>query len=341
LFPSFETATLQPGGDRRRSIDPESLIFMKMNLLIIMVAALATIGVQAQTGNSYPNERSPFYRPLTMTPAESEPSSGGGMVTENQKESGKEGGLSQEELAKLAQNPVANLMSFPFQNNFNFGVGPDRVTQYVMNFQPVIPITLTEDWNLITRWILPVIEQPSPASGIRSAFGLGDFNPSLFLSPSNPGKIIWGVGPTITFPTATDPMLGLGDYMLGPSAVALTIRGHWVLGALVNNQWAVGGWGPQNANRFLAQPFINYNLPNGWYLNTAPLMTANWSAGSEDRWTVPVGGGFGKIVKLGGKLPLNLQLGAYYNVVTPREGADWQLRFQIQVLFPKELLNRL
>jgi hypothetical protein len=115
-----------------------------------------------------------------------------------------------EKLAKETQNPVANLISVPFQNNFNFGIGPNDATQWVLNIQPVIPITLNKDWNLITRTIVPIINQPSPAPGIRSAFGLGDINPSLFLSPANSGKLIWGVGPTLTFPTATDSLLGTG-----------------------------------------------------------------------------------------------------------------------------------
>jgi hypothetical protein len=109
-----------------------------------------------------------------------------------------------EKLAKETQNPIANLISVPFQNNFNFGIGPNDATQWLLNIQPVLPISLNKDWNLITRTIVPIINQPSPASGIGSAFGLGDINPTLFLSPANSGKLIWGVGPTMTFPTATE-----------------------------------------------------------------------------------------------------------------------------------------
>jgi hypothetical protein len=271
--------------------------------------------------------------------AEHEPGGGGGVGEESTEGEGK-GGLSSEELAKLAQNPVANIISVPFQNNFNFGVGPNNVCQYVLNFQPVIPLSLNEDWNLITRWITPIINQPSPAPGVRSASGLGDINPSFFFSPAKPGAIIWGLGPTTTLPTATDPLVGTGKYSVGPSAVALKIQGHWLFGALVNNQWSVGGWGPRSQNNFLAQPFCNYNLPKGWYLTSAPIITADWSAPSSDRWTFPVGGGVGKIVKLGGKLPINLQLAAYDNVIKPRDGADWQLRAQIQVLLPKEIFTK-
>jgi hypothetical protein len=255
-------------------------------------------------------------------------------------QSAAKGGLSEEELAKIAQNPVANMISVPFQNNFNFDVGPNNTCQYVLNVQPVIPITLNENWNLITRWIMPIINQPSPAPGVRSAFGLGDINPSFFFSPANSGGLIWGVGPTTTLPTATDSMLGAGKWQVGPSAVALTIQGHWVLGALVNNQWSVGGWGPANQNNFLVQPFVNYNLPHGWYLTTGPAITANWNADHRNMWTVPVGGGIGKIIKLGGKLPVNLRLASYYNVCTPRYGSDWQLQFQIQFLLPKALFTK-
>jgi hypothetical protein len=133
----------------------------------------------------------------------------------NAAESGNEQESKTEELAKETQNPVANLISVPFQNNFNFGIGPNDATQWVLNVQPVIPITLNKDWNLITRTIMPIINQPSFAPGIPSAFGLGDINPSLFLSPANAGKLIWGVGPTMTFPTATDSLLGNGKWSAG------------------------------------------------------------------------------------------------------------------------------
>jgi hypothetical protein len=141
-------------------------------------------------------------------------------------------------LQATTQNPVANLISVPFQNNFNFGIGPNDATQWVLNVQPVIPITLNKDWNLITRTITPIINQPSPGSGIPSAFGLGDINPMVFLSPASSGKLIWGAGPTMTFPTATNSLLGNGKWEAGPAFVVLTMPGHWVIGALANNQWS-------------------------------------------------------------------------------------------------------
>jgi hypothetical protein len=253
---------------------------------------------------------------------------------------------SEEELAKQTQNPVADLISVPFQNNFNFGTGSKDRTVWILNIQPVIPIKIGEEWNLITRTIMPVINQPSLFPGTSSATGLGDINPTFFFSPAKSGELIWGVGPTFTLPTATDSLLGAGKFSMGPAAVALSIQGHWVFGALANNQWSVAGWGKQNVNAFLLQPFVNYNLPDGWYLLTAPIMTANWAANKAgDVWTVPLGGGVGKLFKLGqilpleghaiAKLPINTQLQAFGNVHRPEFGSEWQLRFQVQLLFPK------
>jgi hypothetical protein len=132
------------------------------------------------------------------------------------------------ELAKKTQNPVADLISVPFQNNFNFSAGPKDAMIYVLNVQPVIPLRLTEDWNLITRLITPIINQPSLFDGADSAFGLGDINPTFFLSPAKPGELIWGVGPTFTLPTATDSLLGTRKWSMGPAAVALTIQRPFV-----------------------------------------------------------------------------------------------------------------
>jgi hypothetical protein len=234
-------------------------------------------------------------------------------------------------LRKAAQNPIANLISVPLQNNTNFDVGPYHRPQNVLNFQPVIPIHITEDWNLITRWITPVIYQPrlSPTEG--AEFGLGNLSPAFFLSPANSGEIIWGVGAQTWLPTATDKTLGVNKWGAGPAAVALTMQGQWVYGALVNNVWA--GTANQRVNTLTLQPFVNYNLPKGWYLTSSPILTSNWLADSGDRWTVPVGGGFGRLFKVD-KLPINMQLQAFYNVVRPTNAPSWTLRFQIQALFP-------
>ena len=158
---------------------------------------------------------------------------------------------SDEELVKQTQNPVADLITVPLQNNFNFGTGSKNRTVYVGNIQPVIPIKIGEDWNLITRTIMPIINQPSLFPGTGSATGLGDINPTFFFSPAKPGELIWGVGPTFTLPTATDSLIGSGKFSMGPAGVVLTMQGPWVFGALANNQWSVAGWGKQNVNAFL------------------------------------------------------------------------------------------
>src|SRR5208283_1509367 len=173
-------------------------------------------------------------------------------------------------LAKAAQNPVANLISFPLQDNTAFGIGQYERTQNVLNIQPVIPFHIVKNWNLITRTILPVIWQPNdqPTQGW---FGLGDLNPTFFLSPAKPGKLIWGIGPAFVLPTATAEQLGQGKFSLGPSVVVLTTPGHWVIGALINNVWSVAGPHERaNVNQMLLQWFVNYNMKKGWYLSTSP-----------------------------------------------------------------------
>ncbi|KRE12306.1 neuromedin U [Bosea sp. Root483D1] len=237
------------------------------------------------------------------------------------------------DLAKAAQNPIASMISLPVQNNLNFGVGPYSRVQDVLNIQPVIPISLNEDWNLITRWIVPVISQPALSIGGEREFGLGNVNPSFFFSPKQPtGGLIWGVGPTVLLPTSTDKVFGKAVWGAGPGAVALTISGPWVIGGLVNHIWSFDE--SRTVSLTTIQPFVNYNFHGGWYLTTSPVITANWKAKSSDRWTLPIGGGFGRVFKIG-EQAVNMQLAAYYNAVTPSGGSSWQVRTQVQFLFPK------
>jgi len=242
---------------------------------------------------------------------------------------------STDELRKAAQNPVASMISVPFQNNTDFNIGPDNKTKNTMNIQPVVPFELNDDWNLITRTILPLVSQPALFPGQDRTFGLGDVSISAFLSPKEPGKIVWGAGPMFLFPTATDSMLGADKWGLGISGVALTVIDKWTIGALASNIWSVAGSGDNDINMFTLQYFVNYNLDGGWYLITAPINTANWEADSDNTWTIPLGGGVGRVFKIGNQ-PVNAQVSAYYNVETPDNfGAEWQMRAQIQFLFPK------
>jgi len=239
---------------------------------------------------------------------------------------------SESELAKQTQNPVANLISVPFQNNTSYNSGPRDRTQNVMNIQPVIPLELSDDWMLITRTIFPIVSQPSTMPGQSRQDGIGDTLFTGFLSPKKPafGSLIWGLGPVVNIPTASDDRLGADLWGAGLSGLVLTMQGPFVVGALVSNVWNLEG---KDFSRFLLQYFINYNLPGGWYLSTSPIITADWEA-SDNAWTVPVGGGFGKVHRFG-KLPVNLSFQAFYNAEKPKFGADWSTRFQIQFLFPK------
>jgi hypothetical protein len=212
-------------------------------------------------------------------------------------------GSSTEALQKATQNPVASLISVPVQNNNNFGISPGYRTQDVLNLQPVIPLGISKDWNLIVRVITPIIWQPlpsQPSTPQTGVYGFGDMLPTFFLSPKKSGKLIWGAGPVFQLPTATNTFLGQGKLGMGPSAVALMQPGHWTLGVLINNVWSVAGSGTRPpVNQFLLQYFINYNLKKGWFITWQPILTANWEATNGGRWVVPFGGGIGRIMKLG------------------------------------------
>jgi len=243
-----------------------------------------------------------------------------------------------DDLAKAVQNPISDLISLPFQLNTNFDVGPQDETQYVLNIQPVYPMSLNDDWNLVTRTILPVISQPAFGTGQSRETGIGDIQFSAFFSPkeATSGGWIWGAGPILQLNTASDDRLGQGVWGLGPAAVALKISGPWVVGGLLNNVWSVSeDAGRADVNQFLFQPFVNFNFVDhpGRYLTFAPIITANWEA-DRDKWLVPLGLGIGQITKIG-KRPVNLQASFYYNVERPDQAAKYQIRLQIQLMFPK------
>jgi hypothetical protein len=246
----------------------------------------------------------------------------------------------EEDLRAKTQNPVGSLYSVPLENNFDFGA-PDGGA-YVLNIQPVIPITVGSV-NLISRVIIPIasvqgfieglpgLPEGTPGDG---ATGLGDINYSLFLSPADPGKLIWGVGPSFGLRTATDPQLGSGKWTMGPTVVVLTQPKPWSMGVLLRQLWSYAGDPDRSdVSQFLVQPFVNYNLPGGWYLVSDPVITANWKSDSGV-WTVPLGAGFGKLFAIGNQ-PINSRILAFYNVARPDAAPDWALKFTIQLLFPK------
>jgi hypothetical protein len=260
-------------------------------------------------------------------------------------------------LQKAAQNPVASMISVPIQNNSNFGIGPYDRTQDVLNIQPVIPIQISSGVNMIVRWIAPIIWQPAPGTadlevyGIEGntpayfaaqdlqknagVYGFGDMTPTFFFSPAKVHKVIWGFGPVFILPTATNKVLGQGKFSIGPSLVVLVQPGHWTLGALVNNAWSVAGSGGRpSVNQMSLQYFVNYNLKKGWYVSISPIVTANWRASSGNVWTVPVGGGVGRIMHLGPQ-PVNISAAFFGNASHPSGGSTWSMRLQIAFLFPR------
>lgn len=238
---------------------------------------------------------------------------------------------SNQDLTKAAQNPLANLISIPFQNNTNFNMPGDR-TQNVLNIQPVIPFY---EGRLITRTIFPLIWNPDYTQDSGSDFGFGDISFTAFYAPESKG-ITWGIGPVVSIPTGDDTH-GSGKWGIGPSIVALGMPGNWVVGGLINNIWSVAGDENKSDVNFMTfQPFINYNFPD-FYLTFTPIITANWEEDSDNQWTVPLGIGVGKLIKLG-KLPVNFNVSYYNNVVKPEFAADWTLRVNATILLPASIL---
>ena len=243
----------------------------------------------------------------------------------------------EEDLAKASQNPIASLVTVPFQNNSNFNSGPFGRTQNVLNIEPVVPMSLGSQWNVISRTIVPVTTQPNPVID-SSTNGVGDISESLFFSPVNSGikDFTWGFGPITTVPSASDAILGTGKTLLGPTLVLVVTPGHWVMGVLVNNQWSVAGApGRPSVNFFTAQYFINYNFPDGhgWYFTSSPIITADWTAAPGQQWIVPVGGGFGRLFRVGDQ-PISASVQGFYNVIRPDNGPTWTLRAFMSLLFP-------
>jgi hypothetical protein len=243
---------------------------------------------------------------------------------------------SQEELSEAAANPLADLISLPFQNNLNMNYGPFDRNVNVLNIQPVIPLA---GGKIITRTILPIVNIPDfGAETGKLTSGLSDIVFTAFYVPKSNG-VMWGFGPVAELPTGGD-LRGTQKWSAGPSLVVLIQPGDWTFGGLVNNTWSFAGNSDrEDVNHMLINLFVVRQLGGGWYVNSAPIITADWTAEAEDQWIVPIGAGGGKVVMLGGKLPLNLQTQLYYNVVRPNFGPEWQWRVQAQFLLPTSIFK--
>jgi hypothetical protein len=239
------------------------------------------------------------------------------------------------EMAKKLANPIGALISVPFQSNFDFGGGPaGDGFQYKLNLQPIYPISLNQDWLLISRTILPIVYQEN-LSGTSSQTGLSDTVQSFFLSPVKPtrGGWIWGAGPVLLLPTATDDLLGAKKWGAGPTAVVLKQQSGWTYGALVNHIWSFAGESDRAAvNATFLQPFVSYTTRKATTFTLNTESTYDWE---NKQWTVPMNLMVQQLVKIG-KQPVALTVGGRYYPERPDGGPDWGLRLAVILLFPKK-----
>ncbi len=249
----------------------------------------------------------------------------------------------EQELAKKSQNPVGNMISLPFEYYHYDGMANDSSADALIA-KPVYPIGIG-NLNLINRFIIPYLGVDANSAGSdlgnleipptsAKESGLGNIQYQGFLTSANPGSVVYGLGPVFEFPTNSSG-LGSEKWSGGLAALALTMPGKWVVGALVQNMWSFAGPGDTpDVNKFTFQYFLNYNLPNGWYLTSSPITTADWEQSSGNKWTVPMGGGMGKLVRFG-KQPVDFKLQGFGYLETPEGGPDWSVQFAVKFLFPK------
>jgi len=236
------------------------------------------------------------------------------------------------ELAKQLQNPVASLISLPFQNNFEFNLGPnDDGFKYTLNFQPVIPVSLSKNWNLIIRTIVPIVSQDDVIPGT-SQSGLSDITQSFFFSPKKPvGGLILGFGPVMLYPTATDSLLGTERWGAGPTFLVLKQVGGWTYGALLNHIWSYAGDEQRDyVSSTFIQPFISYTTKTKTTFGVNTESTYDWH---NSQWTTPINLSISQLVKLG-QMPVQFALGAKYYAGGPSGAPDWGIRFVVTPLFP-------
>jgi hypothetical protein len=243
------------------------------------------------------------------------------------------------DLRQQLHSPVSGLTNISFSNNWNLDGGPFDRNAYAFQIEPVLPFEISRGWLLVPRILINAVEyQPNPQQSTGGITGFGDTTPTFFFSPTHAGKLIWGLGPSLLMPTATNSALGNGKWGLGPS-VAVFIQPKWgTIGAVIQNVWSFAG-DPKRAsvNQMALQLNGQYNLPRNWYLSTQPEIDTNWNGTSGNRWLVPIGGGIGKVFNLG-RQSLNGTVLFYRNVVRPQTipSTSWQMSAQLALLYPKK-----
>lgn len=241
------------------------------------------------------------------------------------------------ELAREDEDPLSKLTSVPFQNEADFGIGPHNLVRNTLSIQPTIALSVTDNLSLVSRTKVPIVSRPDVLHGTGYVTGLGDTTESIFLVPRSTSGVLWGVGPSILLPTASANELGLGQLGLGPSVAVLMQPSALTFGILATQLWSVAGGSDRSAvNQLSAMYFASFRFPSGWYLKTAPIVTADWNAVLRNMWTVPVGGGGGKILNVG-TVPVDVSVDAYWNAIRPDTlgSPAGSAQVQVALLFPR------
>lgn len=239
--------------------------------------------------------------------------------------------------ARQAQNPLANLMKYELETRLDFEYGSRDAVNYTTSIRPAMAASVSKDWKLISRLDLPVGYQPGRSAGEKDSWGLGDTTYESFFVPAGPSRWTVGLGPSFQIPTATDPQLGTRKWSAGLAAAAHGEAGPFTFGLRANQLWSFAGKAHRDdVNRTAFEYWLYANLGRGWWIGTAPVNIADWEAAAENRWTVPVGGGIGKVV--GRRIPLNLKCEAYAYAEVPNDLAEWSLLFSFEFLLPENAL---
>jgi len=305
------------------------------------VCVLVGVLFFSMMGGAHSEENSEHLGPIRQEGDQENTKGGSNGTNEEQPPKNKQETI--KELAIQVQNPVSDLVRFGFTNTIAFGSGPTNSNINVLNLNANTTRQFGQ-WSLLNRLNVPLLYLPesvpdAPSGDSGRSFGLGDIEYTAFLARDESKRVlksIGGIGPTIIFKSATDDRMGLGKWSIGPTMAIARMQYPWVHGVLLRNIWSFAGDSDRpKVNFFLIQPFVNYNFTSGWYLTSTPGIIANWEADSRNRWTVPIGGGIGKLLFRGDKHPVNLRLQSFYFLEKPDIGPDWSLNFEFRILFPQ------